>query len=92
MKVDISGVVGIARLSEYIFPNPRSIECLSNVKNQWNSFGIRRRNYLSRPVFNGYKLDYVVEKIDFCDEDITSYLKIVKKKWNSLERNIRNVL
>lgn len=32
------------------------------------------------PVFNGYKLDYAVEKIDFGGEDVTSYLKILLRK------------
>ena len=32
------------------------------------------------PVFNGYKLDYAVEKIDFGGEDVTNYLKILLRK------------
>ena len=32
------------------------------------------------PVYNGYKLDYAVEKVDLGGEDITAYLKILLRK------------
>lgn len=32
------------------------------------------------PVYNGYKLDYAVEKIDFGGFDVTNYFKILLRK------------
>lgn len=32
------------------------------------------------PVFNGYKLDYAVEKVDFGGQDVTNYLKLLLRK------------